>query len=82
MTAHQVAAADGRGESGELLGAHPQGSECVNTLRVLQNGEFIVTRTEYNVVGPAVRFDMVRFERGPSTQRWATIEAIPQRPSR
>ncbi len=49
---HNLAVGDGLAGFGAVLQALPKGSAKVNTVRVLQDGPFVVAHTDYNFFGP------------------------------
>lgn len=61
---HNLGIKDGLAGFGEALSALPQGSARVNTVRVLQDGDFVIAHTDYNFFGPKIGFDIFRFEDG------------------
>ncbi|OWV93630.1 nuclear transport factor 2 family protein [Rhizobium sp. R693] len=71
---HNLGAADGLKGFGELLAALPKGSAKVNTVRVFQDGEFVVAHTDYNFFGPKVGFDIFRFENGKIVEHWDNLQ--------
>jgi predicted SnoaL-like aldol condensation-catalyzing enzyme len=48
----------------------------VNTVRVLQDGDFVATHTEYNFFGPKAGFDIFRFENGLIVEHWNNLQEI------
>jgi predicted SnoaL-like aldol condensation-catalyzing enzyme len=54
--------ADGLAGFRERLESLPKGAAKVNTVRVLQDGNFVFAHTESNVGGPRTGFDIFRFQ--------------------
>lgn len=73
-TQHNLAVADGLAGFGALLQQLPKGSARVNTVRTLQDGNFVVTHTEYNFFGPKIGFDIFRFENGQIVEHWDNLQ--------
>lgn len=71
---HNLGAADGLAGFGALLAAIPKGSARVNTVRVFQDGEFVVTHTDYDFFGPKIGFDIFRFEDGRIVEHWDNLQ--------
>ncbi len=79
---HNLTAGDGLAGFAELLQALPAGSAKVNTVRALEDGEFVVTHSEYEFFGPKVGFDVYRFEDGLIVEHWDNlIETAAPNPS-
>lgn len=70
---HNLSAGDGLQGFGELLGALPEGSASVNVIRVIEDGDFVITHTEYNFFGPKIGFDIFRFEDGLIVEHWDNL---------
>ena len=71
---HNQAVGDGLAGFGEVLQALPKGSAKVNTVRVLQDGPFVVAHTDYNFFGPKIGFDIFRFEDGKVVEHWDNLQ--------
>jgi predicted SnoaL-like aldol condensation-catalyzing enzyme len=71
---HNLAAADGLAGFGALLQQLPEGSARVNTVRALQDGDFVVTHSEYDFFGPKIGFDIFRFENGKIVEHWDNLQ--------
>ena len=80
---HNLAVADGLAGVKALLQSLPRGATKVNTVRVLQDGNFVILHTEYNFFGPKVGFDIFRFEDGRIVEHWDNLQetALKPRPS-
>ena len=77
-TQHNLGVADGLAGFGAALGALKDFPEAakVNTVRVFQDGNYVVAHTDYNFFGPKIGFDIFRFEDGKIVEHWDTIESI------
>lgn len=74
---HNLGIKDGLAGFGEALSALPQGSARVNTVRVLQDGDFVIAHTDYNFFGPKIGFDIFRFEDGKIVEHWDNLQEKP-----
>ena len=79
---HNLAVADGLAGFGAILKQLPKGSAKVNTVRVLQDGDYVVTHSDYNFFGPKVGFDIFRFENGLITEHWDNLQDKPVSPNK
>jgi predicted SnoaL-like aldol condensation-catalyzing enzyme len=70
---HNLSVADGLAGFGEVLQALPEGSAKVNVVRSFQDGDYVVTHTDYNFFGPKVGFDIFRFENGQIVEHWDNL---------
>jgi len=75
---HNLAVGDGLAGFGAVLQQLPAGSARVNTVRVLQDGEFVVAHSEYNFFGPKIGFDVFRFENGRIVEHWDNLQQTPE----
>lgn len=71
---HNLAVGDGLAGFGAVLQALPKGSAKVHTVRVLQDGAFVVAHTDYNFFGPKIGFDIFRFEDGKVVEHWDNLQ--------
>ena len=79
---HNLAVADGLAGFGAVLHALPEGSAKADTVRVFQDGDYVVAHTKYNFFGPKVGFDVFRFEEGKIVEHWDNLQEIaPANPS-
>ena len=78
---HNLSVGDGLAGFGAVLQQLPVGSAKVNTIRVLQDGDFVVTHTEYNFFGPKIGFDVFRFENGKIVEHWDNLQETPSKPN-
>lgn len=73
---HNQGVADGLEGFGALLQQIPEGTAKVNTVRVFEDGDYVVAHTEYNFFGPKVGFDIFRFEDGLIVEHWDNLQEI------
>jgi predicted SnoaL-like aldol condensation-catalyzing enzyme len=76
-TQHNPAVADGLAGFGALLRQLPEGSAKVNTVRALQDGDYVFTHTEYDLLGPKIGFDIFRFENDLIIEHWDNLQEKP-----
>lgn len=74
---HNLGIKDGLAGFDEALAALPAGSARVNTVRVLQDGDFVIAHTDYNFFGPKIGFDIFRFEGGKIVEHWDNLQEKP-----
>src|SRR5256885_9189755 len=72
-TQHNVGIPDGLDGLAAVLAALPKGSARVNTVRLLEDGDFVVAHTEYEFFGPKVGFDVFRFEGDKIVEHWDNL---------
>ncbi|CAH2212177.1 LysM peptidoglycan-binding domain-containing protein [Tepidibacter aestuarii] len=70
---HNLSAGDGLAGFGELLSKLPKGSASVDVVRVFEDGDYVITQTDYNFFGPKVGFDIFRFENGLIVEHWDNL---------
>jgi predicted SnoaL-like aldol condensation-catalyzing enzyme len=64
------------------LQAVPKGSAKVNTVRAFQDGDFVVTHSEFSFSGSLrVIFDIFRFEEGKIVEHWDNVQEPAVNPS-
>ena len=73
---HNQDVADGLEGFGVLLQQIPEGAAKVNTVRVFEDGDYVVAHTEYNFFGPKAGFDIFRFEDGLIVEHWDNLQEI------
>ncbi len=78
---HNLGVADGLAGFGALLAQLPRGSARVNTVRVFQDGDFVLAHTDYDFFGPKIGFDIFRFEAGKIVQHWDNLQETPKSPN-
>jgi predicted SnoaL-like aldol condensation-catalyzing enzyme len=71
---HNQSIDDGLSGFGALLQQLPEGSAKVNTIRVLEDGNYVIAHTDYNFFGPKVGFDIFRFENGQIVEHWDNLQ--------
>jgi predicted SnoaL-like aldol condensation-catalyzing enzyme len=71
---HNLGIADGLGGFRAVLQALPSGSARVNTVRVFEDGDFVVAHTDYDFFGPKIGFDIFRFEDGMIVEHWDNLQ--------
>jgi predicted SnoaL-like aldol condensation-catalyzing enzyme len=70
---HNLGIADGLEGLGQVLQALPKGSARVRTVRLLEDGDYVVAHTEYEFFGPKVGFDVFRFEGERIVEHWDNL---------
>jgi len=78
---HNLAVSDGLSGLRDVLKALPKGSAKVNTVRAFEDGDFVITHSEYNFFGPKIGFDIFRFENGRIVEHWDNLQETPKRPN-
>lgn len=78
---HNLTVGDGVAGLGAALAALPKGSARANTVRVFQDGPFVVAHTEYNFFGPKIGLDVFRFEDGKIVEHWDNLQETPAKPN-
>jgi predicted SnoaL-like aldol condensation-catalyzing enzyme len=73
---HNLAVGDGLAGFGAVMQALPQGSAKAQVKRAIQDGEYVMTHTEYNFFGPKVGFDVFRFEDGKIVEHWDNLQEL------
>lgn len=73
---HNLGAENGLEGFGNLLQALPEGSAKVNTVRAFEDGDYVVSHTEYNFFGPKAGFDIFRFEGDKIVEHWDNLQEI------
>ena len=76
---HNLGAEDGLAGFGKLLGQlaeYPEAAK-VNTVRIFEDGDYVVAQTEYNFFGPKIGFDIFRFEDGKIVEHWDNLMTTP-----
>ncbi len=71
---HNQGVADGLAGFGALLQQIPAGTAKVNTVRIFQDGDYVIAHTEYNFFGPKIGFDIFRFENGLIVEHWDNLQ--------
>lgn len=71
---HNQSVADGLAGFGALLQQLPEGSAKVNTVRIFEDGNFVIAHTDYNFFGPKIGIDIFRFEEGLIVEHWDNLQ--------
>ncbi|WP_420573434.1 nuclear transport factor 2 family protein [Kordia sp.] len=75
---HNLAVGDGLQGFGEVMQhAPPQGFKA-NVVRAFEDGDYVVTHTEYDFFGPKAGFDVFRFEDGKIVEHWDNLLEVQQ----
>lgn len=79
---HNLSAGDGLDGMGEVLANAPPGGFKAKVHRIFEDGDYVVTHTEYDFFGPKAGFDVFRFENGLIVEHWDNLtEITPPNPS-
>ncbi len=79
---HNLAVGDGLAGFGEVMQHAPEGGFKANVVRAFQDGDYVITHTEYDFFGPKIGFDVFKFENGLITEHWDNLTAVtPANPS-
>jgi len=71
---HNQGVADGLAGFGALMAQLPKGSAKVNTVRVFEDGDYVIAHTDYNFFGPKIGIDIFRFENGMIVEHWDNLQ--------
>ncbi|ANQ50400.1 SnoaL-like domain-containing protein [Flammeovirga sp. MY04] len=71
---HNQSVGDGLAGFGAVLQQLPKGSAKVNTVRVFEDGDFVIAHTDYNFFGPKIGIDIFRFENGLIVEHWDNLQ--------
>jgi predicted SnoaL-like aldol condensation-catalyzing enzyme len=75
---HNLAVADGLQGFGEIMKhAPPQGFKA-NVIRAFEDGDYVVTHTEYDFFGPTAGLEVFRFEEGKIVELCDNLLEVPQ----
>ena len=80
-TQHNLAVGDGLAGFGEALSHLPKDSAKVSIKRSFEDGEYVITHTDYNFFGPKVGFDLFRFEDGLIVEHWDNLGEKADKPN-
>lgn len=80
-TQHNLAVGDGLAGFGAVLQALPKNTAKVNTVRIFQDGDYVIAHTDYNFFGPKVGFDIFRFVNGLIVEHWDNLQEKPSAPN-
>ncbi|MFK7933056.1 MAG: nuclear transport factor 2 family protein [Saprospiraceae bacterium] len=79
---HNLAVGDGLAGFGEVMQNAPEGGFKANVIRAFEDGDYVITHTEYDFFGPKAAFDVFRFEDGKIVEHWDNLaEVTPANPS-
>ncbi|MEO0559065.1 MAG: nuclear transport factor 2 family protein [Bacteroidota bacterium] len=79
---HNLAVGDGLAGFGAVMQNTPEEGFKARVVRAFEDGEYVVTHTEYDFFGPKVGFDVFRFEDGLIVEHWDNLADItPPNPS-
>jgi predicted SnoaL-like aldol condensation-catalyzing enzyme len=78
---HNLAVEDGIKGLTKLVRALPKGSARVRTVRLIEDGDHVVAHTEYELFGPAVGFDVFRFEGDKIVEHWDNLSERSLKPN-
>lgn len=80
-TQHNQGVADGLAGFGAALGvlaevaaSNPAMTPKVNTVRVFEDGDYVIAHTDYNFFGPKIGIDIFRFEDGLIVEHWDNLQ--------
>ena len=71
---HNQSVSDGLAGFGEVLHQLPEGSAKANTVRVFEDGDYVIAHTDYNFFGPKIGIDIFRFEDGLIVEHWDNLQ--------
>lgn len=79
---HNLAVGDGLAGFGEVIKHAPPQGFSAKVVRAFEDGDYVITHTEYDFFGPKAAFDVFRFEDGLIVEHWDNLTAItPPNPS-
>jgi predicted SnoaL-like aldol condensation-catalyzing enzyme len=78
---HNLAIEDGLEGLAKLVRALPPGATKVRTLRLIEDDDHVVAHSEYELFGPAVGFDVFRFEGDQIVEHWDNLSERALRPN-
>lgn len=79
---HNLAVGDGLAGFGEVIKHAPPQGFSANVVRAFEDGDYVITHTEYDFFGPKAAFDVFRFEDGLIVEHWDNLTVItPPNPS-
>lgn len=77
---HNLEVGDGLAGFGEVMNHAPEGGFKANVIRSFEDGEYVITHTEYDFFGPKAGFDVFRFEDGKIVEHWDNLLEV-QKPN-
>lgn len=75
---HNLAIKDGHAGFEEVMAMLPPGSARVNTVRVFEDGDYVIAHTDYDFFGPTIGIDIFRFENGLIVEHWDNLQPTPE----
>jgi predicted SnoaL-like aldol condensation-catalyzing enzyme len=79
---HNLNIGNGLAGFGEVMKNRPPQGFKAKIVRILEDGDFVITHSDYDFFGPKVGFGIFRFENGQVTEHWDNLEPIqPKNPS-
>jgi len=79
---HNLGVGDGLEGFGKVMEMAPPQGFSAKVVRAFEDGDYVVTHTEYDFFGPKVGFDIFRFEDGLIVEHWDNLaEITPPNPS-
>lgn len=73
---HNLSVGDGLAGFAAVMKQLPLGSARAKVVRALEDGDYVITHTEYNFFGPKIGFDIFRFENGHIVEHWDNLQKI------
>ena len=73
---HNQSLADGVAGIGATLASQPVGTFTAHVVRAFEDGDRVVTHTEYEFYGPKAGFDIFRFSEGLIVEHWDDLQAL------
>lgn len=73
---HNLAVGDGLAGFGEVMKHAPEGGFKANVIRAFEDGDYVITHTEYDFFGPKAGFDVFRFENDQIVEHWDNLTEI------
>lgn len=77
---HNLGVADGLEGFGAVMQHAPPGGFKAKVIRAFEDGDYVVTHTEYDFFGPKAGFDVFRFEDGKIVEHWDNLLEV-QKPN-
>lgn len=79
---HNLAIGDGLAGFGAVMQNAPEGGFKADVKRAFQDGDYVVTHTQYDFFGPKAGIDIFRFENGLIVEHWDNMtDVAPPNPS-
>lgn len=75
---HNLNIKDGHAGFEEVMAALPPGSAKVNTVRIFQDGNYVIAHTDYDFFGPQIGIDIFRFENDLIVEHWDNLQIKPE----